>query len=100
MTADVLAGESIRSILDVHPILYAGPLDLEGRDGWYWIGTAAEEGVAAVMEIEQVDVVGLIHGVAGTRIDAADARRRQPQCPEQTARRDSGIEVDDLFRCP
>src|SRR6185503_6748635 len=71
-------------------------LDLERDDSGNRRGTAAEERVDDVVEVEDVNVVRLVHGVAGSRVDPADGVRGKSRRPEETAWCDAWIEVDDL----
>ena len=95
--ADVLAGEPVARVLDVRPIVNAGPFNFERHDSRNRRGTAAEERVADVVEIEDVHVVRLVNGVARSGVDATDIARGKSRRPEETARCDAGIEVDDLL---
>ena len=48
------------------------------------------------MEVENLNVVGFHDRVAGAGVDAADAVVGQARRPEETARRDTRIEVGEL----
>ena len=96
LISHVLSCKSVRLILDADAIARARPADFERHGRWNRRRTAAEQRVDDVVEVEEVNVVRLVHRVAGARVDAANGCRRQPRRPEKTARRDARIEVDDL----
>ena len=96
LVPDELARKPVAGILHVDPIVHTKPVNLERHLGWYRGRGAAEQRVAEVVEVEDLNVVGFHDRVAGAGIDAADAVVGQARRPEETARRDTRIEVGEL----
>ena len=96
LPAHVLAPEANRGVLEIDTVIDAGPPNLERHRSRLRRRPSAKECIDDAVEIQDVNVRGLIHGAAGAWIDSAHVIRRQARRPEQSARSNPWIEVDNL----
>ena len=96
LPAHVLAREANRGVLEIHTVIDARPPNLERHRSRLRRRPSAKECIDDAVEIQDVNVRCLIHGEAGAWIDSANVIRCQARCPEQSARSNPWIEVDNL----
>ena len=75
LAADELAGKPVPRILHVRPVVHTKPAHIERHDSRHRRRAAAKERVDKVVEIEDVNIVGLQDCVARAGIDAANTVR-------------------------
>jgi len=96
LAANELASEVVLGILDVRPASDTGPADLERDDARRRGGTAAKKGVFDGVKVEDRNVACAVDSITRARVHTAYAVRRQAGRPEEAARCDAWIEINQL----